>query len=207
MDGIDVRQAEPVLAARADRQSHPGNHPLQRHGAQQHRLRPARRCLLAGGGSRESGPGPRLYRAHAGRLRHRHRREGIPPLRWRAAAAGDRPRHPEERSCTDPRRGHLRPRRGKRIPGAGRAGQSDGRAHRHRHRAPPLHRAPRQSHRCARARPHHGHRHPRRAAANLAYLPEALPPAVHGYRRRQWQRQEHGKGNGRSSPCSDASHR
>ena len=46
IDGHDVRDAQPGLAARPDRHRHPGHHPVQRHGAQQHRLRAAQ-CLAA----------------------------------------------------------------------------------------------------------------------------------------------------------------
>ena len=39
-------RCQPEIPARPNRQSHPGDHPLQRHRAQQHRLRPARCAAL-----------------------------------------------------------------------------------------------------------------------------------------------------------------
>ena len=45
IDGRDVRDLQPGVAARADRHRGAGHVPVQRHGGEQHRLRPARHAV------------------------------------------------------------------------------------------------------------------------------------------------------------------
>ena len=57
IDDNDVRDVTLAVAAFADRHCHAGNGAVQRHGAQQYRLRPAPRVAEAGGRSGAGGAG------------------------------------------------------------------------------------------------------------------------------------------------------
>ena len=96
IDGKDIRDLTLVLAAPPGCAGDAGDDSLQRHGAQQHRLRPARREKGTGRRGRAQRPGPRLHPAHAAGLRHRHRREGLSALRRRTAAHRHCARHSQE---------------------------------------------------------------------------------------------------------------
>ena len=109
IDGQDVRDLTVGIVARPDRHRHPGHHPVQRHGAQQHRLRTA--GDFAVGAVEEAAKAALAHdfiMAAAARLRLRDRRTRPAPERWRAPAAFDCARHFEERAHPDSRRSHLR---------------------------------------------------------------------------------------------------
>ncbi len=150
---------------------------------QQHRLWPAGREGRGGGAGGAQRAGARLHPEHAAGLRHGDRRKGIPALRRRAAAHRHCPRHPQKRADSDSGRGHFGARCRERIAGAGCAGQPDAGPHRGGDRASAFHHPPRQPHRRARVRTHHGHRLPRGVAHHFAHLSEALPIAVHRHAR------------------------
>ena len=101
MDGQDVRDLKIDSLRRADRQCHAGDHPVQRHRAQQHRLWPAGRAAREGERGGAGGTGARLHLRHAGGIRHGSGREGLSPLRRRAPASCDRARAAQERADPD----------------------------------------------------------------------------------------------------------
>ena len=71
IDGIDIRDDDPALAAGPDRRRVPGPAPVQRHGSGQHRLWPAGRDRGGDRGRRAGRAGARLHHGAAGGLRRR----------------------------------------------------------------------------------------------------------------------------------------
>ena len=110
--------------------------PVQRHRAQQHRLRPQRGVARAGarGGGRVLRR--RVHHGDAAGLRHRDRRVGPAALGRPAPAPRDRARAAQERADPDARRGHLAARH--RVGGVGAEGarQPDAGPHHAGDRAP-----------------------------------------------------------------------
>ncbi len=125
--------------AQPDRRRAAGLVPLQRHGDEQHPLRPARRQRRGGHGGGQAGPCPRLHRAAAGRLREHAGRAGRRAEPGPAPVALHRPRRAGRPTSADPRRGHQQRRHAHRAPDPGRAGRVAGRPHQLRHRPPAEH--------------------------------------------------------------------
>ena len=139
IDGLDVRDVTAASLRQADRHRAAGHLPVQRHGDEQHPLRPARRDRRGGPGGRATGPGRRVHPAPAGQVRHdagraRQRAEPGP-----AAAPRHRPRRAGRPAHPDPGRGHLQrghPHRAPHPAGAGHPAQGPDEL---RHRPPPQH--------------------------------------------------------------------
>src|SRR5690606_38232375 len=146
------RQA--ALAAEPDRRRAPGCAAVQRHGARQHRVRPAGRNAGAGRGGGARGECARLHRPAAQRLRHGGRRARLEPLGRRAPARGDRARSAQGPAHPRTGRGDVRAGRGVGGAGAGGAGAAGQGPHHVHHRAPALDRRRRRPHPRAARRPH-----------------------------------------------------
>ena len=73
LDGVPVPVGDPLLPAEEHRPGAAGRVPVHRHRGGEHRLRQARGQPGGGGGGREKGRRPRLYRKAAPGLRHGHR--------------------------------------------------------------------------------------------------------------------------------------
>ena len=117
-----------------------------------------------GRADRAAGPGPRVRRAPAGRLRDDHRRARDHALGRPAPAAGDRARARGRPADPDPRRRDRLGRRDDGGPDPRRPPRGDARPDDADHRPPPLDDRARRRDRRPRRGPHRRARHPRRAA-------------------------------------------
>src|SRR6266508_2102678 len=167
------------VAAPRDRVRHPGRAHVPRHDPRQPRLRPAVGDGRGDGDGAARGPDLGPGRRPARRSRHRRRRPRLPPVRWRAAAAGDRQVVAQGTEDRRARRGH-------RTPGLGVRGRRPA-SPRHRaggphlagDRAPAVHGPQRRPDPGRRRRRHRRTRHPRRAAGPRRPLRRPLPHPVH----------------------------
>jgi ABC-type bacteriocin/lantibiotic exporter with double-glycine peptidase domain len=148
----------------AGRRGGAGDVPAAQLGRRQPAVREAGRDRRGAGRGGAGGAGPRPDRLAARRVRHRGRRARVPVLRWREAAAGDRPGDAPQRAGADPRRGDERARHPDRGGGAAGARAALGPPHHDRDRAPAVDGPRRRPDRRPRPRPDRRAGHPRRAA-------------------------------------------
>ena len=168
IDGARPARRDAGVAPAPARDRAAGGVPVRRHGARQHRLRPARRARTRTSCARRrrsarttSSSGSRTATRRAAGARHPPLARPAPARRARARAAR-RPAHP------DPRRGDLVRRHRHRAQDRAGAADAARRPDRLRDRAPPLDDPRRRPDRRARARPGRRAGHARRADARRA---------------------------------------
>ena len=175
------------VAARAHRHRQPGHGAVQRHGAQQHRLRRGRAVhRRADRGAARAANAHDFISALPQRLRHGPRRARHAALRRPAPAPRDRARAARRSADPHPRRSDVgaRHRVGAARPGGDRPAAR--RPHGVRHRAPALDDRARRPDSRARPRPDRRARHARRAArasaARISGCSAAVPRRAHSRR-------------------------
>ena len=89
LDGVDIPGCDGAVAAKPDRDGHPGDHPLRRHSRREHRLWLGLRVSRGDRGCGARGTCARLHRGAARRLRHAGRRARPATVGGAASAAGD----------------------------------------------------------------------------------------------------------------------
>ena len=159
VDGTRVDRVAARRVARAHRHRPAGQRHLLGRRDGKHPLRPARGERRRGRRRGHRGLRARLHHRLARGLQDLPRRARRAPLGRAAAAHLDRPRDAEEPAAAAARRSDQRARRRRRAHGPGGARIGDAPSHHARHRAPPLDRAARRSHRRDRGRRDRRDRH------------------------------------------------